>query len=145
MLSVRPSRCHSDAVCFSQVLLGNHSSPKLACLGVSHRTHPSSCLPRPRRASSLPACLSFPFLGFFFLFCFVFLCSHPLPLNTALARSGCSRPTCFDPSGTGGKGWGGLETKIGTFRVWGFKHIRAGTARHTQDQTPFDLCFLALT
>lgn len=38
MLSVRPSRCYSDTVCFSQVLLGNHSSPKPACLGASHRT-----------------------------------------------------------------------------------------------------------
>lgn len=56
MLSVRPSRCHSDNGCFSQVLLGNHSSPKPGCLGVSHRTQIIFCLP-----SSLLVCF-IPFL-----------------------------------------------------------------------------------
>lgn len=47
MLSVRPFGCHSDTVCFSQVLLGNHSSPKPARLGASHRSQlpHSACSP----------------------------------------------------------------------------------------------------
>ena len=57
MLSVRPPRCHSDTVCFSQVLLGNHSSPKPACLSASHRTR----LLFPSQQSPCPF-LSLPFV-----------------------------------------------------------------------------------
>lgn len=76
MLSVRPSRCHSDTVCFSQVLLGNHSSPKPACLGASHRTELLFSFSFPAASLSV----SFPFSS---------VCSrrHPLFEHSQRARA----------------------------------------------------------
>lgn len=115
MLSVRPSRCHSDTVCFSQVLLGNHSSPKLACLGVSHRTHP----PPPFFPAACLSVFSLPFLCVFVLFCCPLL-SPALFEHSLSAQAVVVRPALIHEV----RGWEGT-TKIGTFRVSEFKHTCA--------------------